>query len=189
MIRPFLDAEPRFDDSNFIAPSADLIGDVELGAETSIWFNAVVRGDVNWIRLGRASNVQDGAVVHVTNRTAPTDIGDYVTIGHGAIVHGCTIEDEVLVGMGAVVMDHAVIGAGSIVGARALVTGGTQVPPRSLVLGTPARVVRPLTDEEAATVRPYADHYVRYSAIYRGEERPETNPFYEPRRASAGTST
>lgn len=179
MVHPFLDAYPTFDDSNFIAPSADVIGDVQLGRNASVWFNAVVRGDVNWIRIGEASNVQDNAVVHVTHGTAPTRIGDYVTIGHSAVVHGCTIEDNVLIGMGAVVMDHAVIGEGSIVGARALVTARTEVPPRSLVLGSPAKVVRPLTDEEAATVRPYADHYVRYGAIYRGEEQPDENPFYE----------
>lgn len=179
MIHPFLDAYPAFDDSNFIASSADVIGDVSLGHNASVWFNAVVRGDVNWIRIGEASNIQDNAVVHVTNGTAPTDIGDHVTIGHSAVVHGCTIEDNVLIGMGAIVMDHAVVGEGSIVGAKALVTARTKVPPRSLVLGSPAKVVRPLTDEEAATVRPYADHYVQYSAIYRGEEKPEENPFYQ----------
>ena len=179
MIRPFLDAYPRFDDSNFIAPSADVIGDVTLGPGASVWFNVTIRGDVNWIRIGEASNVQDNCVVHVTHGTAPTDIGARVTVGHGAIIHGCTVEDEVLVGMGATILDGAVIGTQSIVGARALVTGGMRIPPRSLVLGVPARVVRPLTDEEVTSIGHYAANYLRYSAIYRGEERPDTNPFYQ----------
>ena len=178
MVRPFLNAHPVVDATNFIAPSADVIGDVTLGPEASIWFNATVRGDVNWIRIGAFSNVQDNAVVHVTKGKAPTDIGPRVTIGHSAIVHGCTIEENVLVGMGALIMDHAVIGANSIVGAKALVTTGLQVPPRSLVLGTPARVVRSLTDEEVARIAQFAENYRTYSRIYRGEEVPDRNPFY-----------
>ena len=179
MIRPFLDASPRFDDSNFIASSAEVIGDVTLGLETSIWFHATVRGDVHRIVIGAASNVQDNAVVHVTNGTAPTTIGDEVTIGHSAVVHGCTIEDRVLVGIGAVILDHAVIGHDTLIGARALVTGRTEIPPRSLVVGSPARVVRTLTDEEVSSVRRYAENYVLYSRIYRGVERPASNPFYD----------
>lgn len=184
MIRPFLGAEPQFDDSNFIAPSAAVIGDVTLGPEVSIWFNATVRGDVNWIEIGEGSNIQDNTVVHVTNRVAPTRIGRYVTVGHSAVVHGCTVEDRVLVGMGAVVMDHAVIGRDSIVGARALVTARTKVPPRSLVLGSPAEVVRELSDEEVAKIQEYADHYLEYSAIYRGEKQPGENPFYDKARSA-----
>lgn len=179
MIRPFLDAHPRVDDTNFIAETASVIGDVALGPEASIWFGATVRGDVHRIRIGARSNVQDNAVVHVTHGTAPTTIGEDVTIGHGAIVHGCTIHDRVLVGMGAVILDHADVGSDTLIGARALVTGGTVIPPRSLVLGSPARVVRPLTDAEVDQVRAYAANYVRYSAIYRGAEQPETNPFYD----------
>jgi carbonic anhydrase/acetyltransferase-like protein (isoleucine patch superfamily) len=179
MIRAFLGAEPQFDDTNYIAETAVVIGDVTLGPQASVWHHVTIRGDVNWIRIGRASNVQDNTVVHVTHGTAPTNIGDYVTIGHGAIIHGCTIEDNVLIGMGATVMDHAVIGRESIVGARALVTQGVEIPPRSLVLGQPAKVVRELTDEEVATIRPYADNYVRYSAIHRGDETPGNNPYYE----------
>lgn len=178
MILPFLDASPVYDDSNFIADSAAVIGDVVLGPEASIWFNATVRGDVNWIRIGARSNVQDNAVVHVTNGTAPTRIGDDVTIGHSAVVHGCTLHDRVLVGIGAVVLDHAVVGSDSLIGARALITGGLEIPPRSLVLGAPARLVRTLTDDEVASVRAYAANYVRYSALYRGVERPARNPFY-----------
>lgn len=179
MIHSFIGKYPVFNDENWIAPSADVIGDVVLGEKSSIWFNATVRGDVNFIRIGNFSNVQDNAVVHVTNRTAPTRIGNYVTIGHSAVVHGCTLEDNVLVGMGAIILDHAVIGQDSIVGANALVTSRMVVPARSLVLGSPAKVVRTLSDEEVAYIRKFADNYVRYSAIYRGEDQPETNPFYD----------
>lgn len=178
MIRSFIDKYPSFDDTNFIAPSAEVIGDVTLGAKSSVWFNATLRGDVNWIQVGEASNIQDNAVVHVTKGKAPTAIGDYVTVGHGAVVHGCTIADNVLVGMGAVVMDHAEVGRNTIIGARALVTARTEIPPRSLVLGSPAEVVRELTEEEVSSIRTYADNYLRYSRIHRGDEEPEENPFY-----------
>jgi len=178
MIRPFLQAIPVADASNFIAPSAEVIGDVTLGKGASVWFNATVRGDVNRIRIGAETNIQDNAVVHVTKGTAPTVIGAGVTVGHGAVVHGCTIEDNVLVGMGAVLLDHCVIGRDSIVGARALVTQGTKIPPRSLVLGSPARVVRELTDEEVVRIGAYAKNYLEYSAIYRAEVQPDRNPFY-----------
>ncbi len=180
MTRDFLGAAPQYDDSNFIADTAVVLGDVTLGEGASVWYHATVRGDVHWIRLGAATNVQDGAVVHVTHGTAPTEVGAYVTIAHGAIVHGCHIEDEVLVGMGAVVMDHAHVGTQSIVGARALVTARTKIPPRSLVLGSPATVVRSLTDEEVASIRPYANHYLRYAALHAGRETPPENPFYTP---------
>ena len=180
MISGFLNVYPEIDESNFIAASADVIGDVRLGRGSSIWFNATVRGDVNWIRIGSESNIQDNCVVHVTNRVAPTTIGDRVTVGHGAIIHGCTIQSRVLVGMGAVILDHAVIGEDSIIGARALVTQRFQVPARSLVIGSPARVIRELTEEEVASIDEYASNYLKYSAIYRGESTPSVNPFYEP---------
>lgn len=179
MIHSFLGIHPRFNDTNFIAPSADVIGDVALGSYASVWFNVTIRGDVNWIRIGESSNVQDNAVVHVTNRVAPTRIGARVTVGHSAIIHGCTIEDDVLIGMGAIVMDHAVIGQHSIVGAGALVTARTQVPPRSLVLGRPAKVVRTLTEDEVASIQVYAEHYLSYSALYRGDTVPAVHPFYD----------
>jgi gamma-carbonic anhydrase len=178
MIGPFLGVHPTYDGSNFIAPSADVIGDVTLGKNASIWYNVSIRGDVNWIRIGEASNIQDNAVVHVTHGTAPTSIGAFVTVGHGAIVHGCTIEDNVLVGMGAIILDHAVIGRDSIVGAGALVAGRKKFPPRSLIVGSPARLLRQLTNEEVAGVRENAENYVHYSAIYRGDVVPEKNPFY-----------
>jgi len=179
MILPFLDAYPVFDDSNYIAPTAAVIGDVTLGRRASIWHNVTVRADVNWIRIGEDSNIQDNSVIHVTNRTAPTLVGNGVTVGHSVVLHGCRIENNVLVGIGAVVLDHAVIGRDSILGARALVTSRTVIPPGSLVLGSPARVVRSLSAEEIDGIARYAEHYLRYSAIYRGQERPDKNPFYE----------
>lgn len=179
MIKSFLGAEPEYDDSNYIAETAAVIGDVTLGPDASIWHHCTVRGDVHWIRIGEGTNVQDNTVVHVTHGTAPTDIGADVTIGHGAIIHGCTIRDEVLIGMGATILDHAVIGTHSIVGARALVTKHTDVPPRSLVLGQPAEVVRELTDEEVASIQEGADNYRRYSAVHDGREQPGTNPWYD----------
>lgn len=179
MVHSFLGVHPVFDESNFIAPSADVIGDVTLGRGSSVWFHATVRGDVNWIRIGEATNIQDNCVVHVTNRTAPTSIGSGVTVGHSAVVHGCTVADNVLIGMGAVILDHAHVGPDSIIGARSLVTQGFRVPPRSLVLGSPGKAVRQLSDEEVAAIRVFADNYLKYSAIYRGEHKPERNPFYE----------
>ncbi len=178
MIRPFLGVEPRLEGDNFIAPSAELIGDVALGRETSVWFNATVRGDVNWIRVGSFSNIQDNAVIHVTRGTGPTRIGDSVTIGHGAVVHGCTLSDRVLVGIGAIVLDGAEIESDCIVGAGALVTPGTRIPSLSLALGRPARVTRRLSDEDVASILRHAENYRRYSAVYSGRENPPVNPFY-----------
>ncbi len=180
MIRPFLGVSPQFDESNFIAPSADVIGDVTLGSQSSVWFNVTMRGDVHRIVVGARTSVQDNSVVHVTHSTAPTHIGDDVTIGHSAIVHGCTIHDRVLVGMGAIILDHAEVGSDTIVGAGSLVTGRTKIPPRSMVLGRPAKVVRELTDEEVTSIMYYANNYVRYSRIYLGLETPDTNPYYDP---------
>jgi carbonic anhydrase/acetyltransferase-like protein (isoleucine patch superfamily) len=157
---------PVVDPTAFVDDSAQVIGDVFLGAESSLWMNVVVRGDVNAIRIGRRSNVQDGTVVHVMRGTHPTDIGDEVTIGHGALIHGCTIAARVLVGMGAIVLDGAVIGEDSIVAAGTLVVEGTVVPPRSLVMGSPGRVKRSLTDEEVASIAGYAERYVRYRLDY-----------------------
>lgn len=138
-----------------------------MGPFTSVWFNVTIRGDIHSIRIGRECNVQDNTVIHVTGGTGPVHIQDRVTIGHGAIVHACTIERNVLIGMGAVILDNAVIGHSSIVGASALVTARTVVPPRSLVLGAPAKVVRELTDEEVWSINRYADNYLRNSAAYK----------------------
>lgn len=178
MIRDFIGVSPTYDATNFIAESAAVIGDVHLGRDSSIWFSATVRGDVHRIRIGERSNVQDNAVVHVTHDTSPTSIGNGVTIGHSAVIHGCTIMDDVLIGIGTIILDQAIIGSRSIIGAGALVTGGVKIPPESLVIGSPARVVRSLTPEEIESIFSYASNYVRYKNIYLGVEKPETNPFY-----------
>ena len=155
------------DPSVFVAPSADIIGQVTIGAASSVWFGAVLRGDTDRIVIGQRSNLQDGCVVHV-DAGSPALIGSGVTVAHRAIVHGAVVEDDVLIGMGAIVLSGARIGRESIVGAGALVTGGTIVPPRSLVLGLPGRVVRAITGEELETLRRTAQRYVEYAKQYRG---------------------
>ncbi len=166
MLRPHRNRFPVVHETAYIDGSAQVIGDVAIGAESSVWMHAVVRGDVNYIRIGARSNVQDNCVVHVMHDTHPTSIGDDVTLGHGVIVHGCTIKNRVLVGMGAVVLNGAEIGEDSIVAAGALVTEGTIVPPRSLVMGSPAKVRRVLEDDQVAAILEYAANYVRYRLDY-----------------------
>lgn len=151
---------PLIDDSAFIAWNAEVAGDVRIGAGVSIWFSATVRGDIARIEIGDRSNVQDAAVVHVDTEV-PCLIGKDVTVGHGAILHSCTIGDGVLIGMGAIVLNGAEIGEGSIVGAGALVTQGKKFPPRSLIIGSPAKVSRALTEEEVQASRENAAHYVK----------------------------
>ena len=166
MLRRFRGILPTVDPSAFVDESAQVIGDVHIGPESSVWMNVVIRGDVNAIRIGARTNVQDGTVVHVQSGTHPTTIGDEVTIGHGAIVHGCTIEDRCLIGMGAILLNGARVGAESIVAAGSLLVEGFEVPPRSLVVGRPARVRRELTDADVASIRGYAGNYVRYRLDY-----------------------
>lgn len=166
MLRPYRTRFPVVHESAYVDGSAQVIGDVEIGAESSVWMSTVIRGDVNIIRIGKRSNVQDGTVVHVMHDTHPTRIGDEVTIGHGAIVHGCTIEDRVLIGMGAIVLNGAVVGEDSIVAAGTLVTEGARIPPRSLVMGSPGKVKRALGDAEVASILEYAANYVRYRLDY-----------------------
>jgi len=166
MIRPFRAILPRVHPTAYVDESAQVIGDVEIGEESSVWMNAVVRGDVHWIRIGRRSNIQDGSVVHVMNRTHPTTIGNNVTVGHAVVLHGCTIDDQCLIGMGAILLNGAHIGGGSIVAAGSLVLEEMKIPARSLVMGSPAKVRRPLTDDEVASVQAYADRYVGYRLDY-----------------------
>jgi carbonic anhydrase/acetyltransferase-like protein (isoleucine patch superfamily) len=166
MIRPHRGRLPRLAPGVYIDDSAQVIGDVEIGEESSVWMCVVIRGDVNAIRIGRRSNVQDGTIVHVMTKTHPTTIGDNVTIGHGAIVHGCTIDDQCLIGMGAILLNGAHVGTGSIVAAGTLLVEGMQVPPRSLVMGSPGKVKRPLTDAEVLDIQAYADRYVGYRIDY-----------------------
>jgi carbonic anhydrase/acetyltransferase-like protein (isoleucine patch superfamily) len=166
MLRPYKGTLPRVDATAFVDQSAQVIGDVEIGEASSVWMNAVVRGDVHWIRIGRRSNIQDGTVVHVMNGTHPTRIGDGVTIGHGAIVHGCTLADRILVGMGAILLNGVEVGEDSIVAAGTLLPEGTVVPGRSLVMGSPGKVRRRLSDADVASIREYADRYVAYRLDY-----------------------
>jgi carbonic anhydrase/acetyltransferase-like protein (isoleucine patch superfamily) len=164
-IAHFLGQTPRIAPSAFVAPHTFIVGDVEVGEQASIWPCCSLRGDIAPIRIGAHSNVQDGSVVHVAD-DLPAVIGEWVTIGHKAIVHACTIEDEVLVGMGAIILDGAHIGARSIIGANATVTPGTVIPPGSMVMGSPAKVKRALTPEEQAGVRVWAERYVTLSRQY-----------------------
>ncbi len=164
-IARFLGCAPQIAPSAFIAPHTFIAGDVTIGDEASIWPNCSLRGDIAPIRIGAHSNVQDGSVVHVAD-DLPAIIGEWVTVGHKATIHACTIEDEVLIGMGAIVLDGARIGARSIVGANATVTPRTVIPPGSLVLGSPAKAARPLSPEEQAGVRVWAERYVTLSRAY-----------------------
>ena len=168
MIRAFRSVTPTIHPSAFVDVSAQVIGDVHLGAESSVWMNVVIRGDVHHIRIGRRSNVQDGTVVHVMNQTHPTTIGDDVTVGHAALLHGCTIDDCCLIGMGAIVLNGAHIGSQSIIAAGTLIVEGMTVPPRSLMMGSPGRVKRLLRDDELAGIQGYADRYVGYRLEYMG---------------------
>lgn len=167
---------PEIDPSVFVASSADIIGRVSIGEMSSVWYNTTVRGDINEICIGSHTNIQDNAVIHLADEY-PTIIGNWVTIGHSAVIHACTIKDEVLVGMGAIILDGAVIGEQSIIGANALVTGQTVIPPGSLVLGSPAKVVKQLSEEEREGVKAWAQKYVDQSRIYL--ERDENKPMAE----------
>lgn len=166
MLRPYRGIVPKVDPSAFVDASAQVIGDVEIGAESSVWMNVVIRGDVNVIRIGDRSNIQDGTIVHVQHDTHPTRVGNDVTVGHGAVIHGCTIHDRVLVGMGAIILNGATIGEDCIVAAGSLLTEGVTIPPRSMVMGSPGKVKRPLTDAEVAMIQEFADNYVRYKRDY-----------------------
>jgi carbonic anhydrase/acetyltransferase-like protein (isoleucine patch superfamily) len=172
LVRAWGGKEPRLADGVWLADGAVVVGDVEVGAESSIWFGSILRGDVNRIRVGARTNVQDLSILHVTSGTHPTTVGDDVTIGHRATLHGCTVKDRCLIGIGAVVLDGAVVGEEAMVGAGALVTPGTVVPPGTLAVGSPARVKRDLTSEERAFFRKSAANYAAYAAAYRKEGFP-----------------
>ena len=150
----------------FIAPGAVVIGDVSLGEESSVWYNTVIRGDINEIKIGARSNIQDGSVIHLADEYGAY-VGEYVTVGHKALLHACTIDDEVLVGMGAIILDGAEIGARSIIGAGALVTKGKVIPPGSLVMGAPAKIVRLLDQAEQLAIKSWAEKYVEVAKKHR----------------------
>ena len=164
---PYRGQIPRFHPSVFVAEGARIIGDVEIEEKSSVWFNTVVRGDVNYIRIGACTNVQDNSVLHVTTKTAPLHIGSEVTIGHSAVLHGCTVDDCCLIGMGAIVLDGARIFKNSIVAAGAMVLEGFHVPEGMLVAGVPEKIKRPLTEEEKQFLHRLPANYVRYRDNYR----------------------
>lgn len=166
-LKRFREQFPRVHPSCFVEDSAQVIGDVELGEDSSVWFNSVLRGDVHAIRIGQRTNIQDLTMIHVTSGRFSTTIGDDVTVGHHVVLHGCTVGNRVLVGMGAVVMDGVEIGDDCIIGAGSLLTPGTRIPPGSLVVGSPGKVKRPLSDEERAFLLESARHYVRTAAEHR----------------------
>lgn len=166
MLRPYRGIMPTVHESAYVDQTAQVIGDVTVGPESSLWMNVVVRGDVHWIRIGARTNLQDGTIVHVMRGTHPTTLGDEVTVGHAAVIHGCTVEDRCLIGMGAILLNGVRVGSDSIVAAGSLLPEGLEVPPRSLVMGSPGRVRRPLTDAEVASIRDYAHRYVSYRLDY-----------------------
>ncbi len=174
IIMPYKELNPKIDSSAWVAPGAVVVGDVEIGEDCSIWFGVVIRGDVHKIRIGKRVSVQDLSMIHVTHYKksdksdgSPTIIGDDVTIGHKVMLHGCTIEDACLIGMSATILDNAVIGKESIVGAGALVTKGKKFPPRSLILGSPAKVVRELSEDEVKELYASANRYIKFMSGYR----------------------
>ena len=173
MLRSYKGIRPRVGQRVYVDPSAQVIGDVELGDHASVWMNAVVRGDVHSIRIGAHSNIQDNCVVHVFKALHPTVLADHVTVGHSVTLHGCTIGSHCLIGMGATILNGARIGDNSIVAAGTLVPEGMEIPAGSLVMGLPGKVRRPLTDEERASIRVYAQNYFEYKETYLAESDSE----------------
>jgi carbonic anhydrase/acetyltransferase-like protein (isoleucine patch superfamily) len=176
IVRGHRGVRPTIGHGVFLAETCAVIGAVTIGAESSIWYSTVVRGDVMPITIGARTSIQDGTVIHVTGGSRGTDIGNDCTVGHAAIIHACTVEDDCLIGMGAILLDGCRIGRGSLVGAGALVTPGTDIPPGSLVLGSPARVKRAIADKEREQIAEGARHYVELSRRYLAEETETSLP-------------
>ncbi|MEK6407583.1 MAG: gamma carbonic anhydrase family protein [Acidobacteriota bacterium] len=166
MITSYKGITPRISDSAFVAEGAHIIGDVHIGAHSSVWFNCVLRGDCYYIRIGENTNIQDNTVVHATQGRFAAVIGSYVTVGHSAVLHGCTVKDRRLIGIGAIVLEDVTIGEESFIAASSLITSGTVIPPRSMVMGAPAKVRRQVTDEEVARIDEHWQHYVEYKNQY-----------------------
>ena len=169
MIKLFEGKQPQLGRNVYVSENAIVIGDVTLGDEVNIWFGAVLRGDMHYIKIGNRTNIQDNSVVHVTTRVSPTNIGSGVTVGHGTIIHGCTIEDDCLIGMGAILMDDAIIGAGSLIGAGALIPPNMKIPKNSLVVGSPGKVVRQVKDFEREMILERPQEYIDLASIYLNE--------------------
>lgn len=170
IIRKFAGKKPKIGEGCFLAETSVLIGDLELGNRSSVWYGAVIRADVHYVRIGEDVSVQDNTVIHVTSGQHPTVVGDRVTIGHSVVLHGCTVGDDCLIGMGAIIMDRAIIGANCVVGAGALVTPGTEIPEGHLALGSPAKVSRKLTDDELRWISTSSEHYVDLAAQYLAQD-------------------
>lgn len=170
MIRAFRGLQPQLDPSVYVAPNASVIGDVHIGPRSSVWFGAVIRGDVFHIRIGSETSIQDNTVVHVTHDRFATVVGNRVTVGHSVTLHGCTVGDLCIIGMGATILDQVEIGERCIVGAGALLTPGTKVPPGHLVVGAPARIKRPLSEAEIQWLAASAAHYVELGRVYAEED-------------------
>jgi carbonic anhydrase/acetyltransferase-like protein (isoleucine patch superfamily) len=169
MILPLAGRTPRIAASAYLAPSADIIGDIEIGENSSVWFQCVLRGDIEPIRIGANSNIQDGSIIH-TMEGAPASVGDWVTVGHRVVLHGCTVENNCLIGMGAVLLNQVRVGEGSIVAAGAVVAENTVIPPRSLYMGVPAKLRRAVTEDDQAFIRMHASHYLEYKERYLANE-------------------
>jgi carbonic anhydrase/acetyltransferase-like protein (isoleucine patch superfamily) len=169
MIESFQNLSPKIHETAFVADDAIVIGDVEIGAESSVWFGSILRGDVNYIRIGKRTNVQDGSIIHVSSKTHPTVLEDEITLGHRVTLHGCYVETGCLIGIGAIILDGVRVGRNSLVAAGSLVTPNTQIPPRVLVMGSPARVKRTLSDEEVADLERFWRNYVSLSQIYKNQ--------------------
>lgn len=167
MYLPFKGIEPTIDPTVYVAPGAVIIGDVVIGAESSIWFGTIVRADIHYIRIGAQTNIQDQCVLHVTGVKFPLHVGNRITVGHRAIIHGCTVEDGCLIGMGAVLLDGCHVGEEAVVAAGAVVAEGAKIPPRTLAMGVPAAARREVNEEELARARSSASHYIELAAIYR----------------------
>jgi len=170
MIRPFRGVQPQIHKTAYVDPSAQVIGDVHMGEESSVWCNAVLRGDMYYIRIGNRTNIQDNSVIHTRTGEKPTILEDEVTVGHSVTLHGCYVEHGSLIGIGSIVLDDVRVGAQSLVAAGSLISPGTIIPPRSLVMGLPARVKRPLTDVEVASLNLFWQNYVTYSREYLQEK-------------------
>ncbi len=170
MIRPYRSVMPRIADSAYIDASAHVIGDVVIGERSSVWLNVAIRGDVNYIRVGDETSIQDNSVLHVDHQVYPCIVGHRVTVGHNVVLHGCVVEDEALIGIGAIVLNGAKIGRGAVVAAGAVVPEGMEVPPKMVAMGTPAKIRREVSEDEQARFRKNCENYVRIAAIYKEEQ-------------------
>ena len=167
MTKSFQNLTPKIHETAFVAENAVVVGDVEIGADSSVWFGSILRGDVNYIRIGSRTNIQDGTIIHVSTDTHATVLEDEITVGHRATLHGCHVETGCLIGIGAIILDGARIGGNSLVAAGSLVTPNTQIPPRSLVMGSPAKIKRELSADEVKDLERFWRNYVKLTAIYR----------------------